>query len=117
MLNHMSVVPRENRPRVTSAVVATVDEDEVLLVDPESAGPSIPFHVVPVIGGKAHWTHSDLTTPPDVSSTTPKATTPLKVFVLCLFLVCLSLSVCCALPSNPATQRVVTASASVFKIK
>ena len=32
MLNHISVTPRERRPRVTSAVVATVNE--VLLVDP-----------------------------------------------------------------------------------
>ena len=40
MLNHISVTPREKRPRVISSVVAhDNDDDEAILVDPENAGP------------------------------------------------------------------------------
>ena len=52
MLNRISVPPREKRPRFTSVIVATFDDEEVLLVDPENAGPSIPSACVPVIGGR-----------------------------------------------------------------
>ena len=36
------MTPHEKRPGVTSAVVATFDDDKALLVDPENARPSIP---------------------------------------------------------------------------
>ena len=62
MSNHISVTPREKSPRVTSAAVATVDADEVLLVDPENTGPPIPSAFVPVIGGHEQWTQYDLAT-------------------------------------------------------
>ena len=42
MLNHISVTPCEMQSGVTCAVVATDDNNEVLLVDPDNAGPSIP---------------------------------------------------------------------------
>ena len=61
MFNHISVTPLEKRLSVTSAIVATVDDDEVLLLDLENAGPSTPSDVLPVIGGREQWTHYDLT--------------------------------------------------------
>ena len=62
MFNQISVTPHKKWPRVTSAVVATVDEDEVLLVDPEKLGSPIPSAFVPVIGGHEQWTQYDLAT-------------------------------------------------------
>ena len=61
MLNHITVTPRDKRPRATSAVVATVDNDEVLLVDPENAGSALSSDFVPVTGGQEQWTYNDLT--------------------------------------------------------
>ena len=61
MFNHISVTPHEKRPRVTSAVVATINNDEVLLVDPENAGSSIPSSVVPGISGQEQWNYYNLT--------------------------------------------------------
>ena len=61
MLNHISVILCGKQPRITSAVAATVDNDEDLLVNPENAGPSIPSAFVPVIGGQEQWTHYNLT--------------------------------------------------------
>ena len=61
MLNRISATPCVKRPGVTSAVVATVVEEEVLLVDPESDGPATPSAFVPVIGGQGQWTHEDQT--------------------------------------------------------
>ena len=64
MLNHIHVTPREKQPRVTSAVVVTIEDDGVFLVDPENSESSIPSAVVRVIGGQEQWTHFDLTSRP-----------------------------------------------------
>ena len=64
MLNHISVTPREKRPRVTSAVVTIADDNEVLLVELENTGSSILSAFVPVIGDQEQWTHYDPTSHP-----------------------------------------------------
>ena len=92
MLNDIPETPREKPPRVTSAVVATIDDDEVFLVDLENAGPSMPSAFMPVIGGQGQWTHCDLTSMTRGLIVTPEAITSLNAFVSCLF-VCLQVSV------------------------
>ena len=113
ILNHISVTPRKKRPRVTSAVFATVGDDEVFLVDPLDLlyAPSIWIFYIRCCS----WHRWPIAMDPlrtdvhDLTPHKPKATTCLKVLVLCLFCVFLALSVCFAPPSNPATQRTGTA--------
>ena len=84
----MSLTPREARPRVSSAVVTSVYNGNVLLVDSGNAGSSMSSAFVPVIGGQEQWLRYDLTSTTFRLIIMPKATACLKVHVLCLF-VCL----------------------------
>ena len=78
------MTPRTKRPRVISAVVATVDDDEAVLVDPENTGPSIPYAFVPVISGQGQWTHHDLT-PYPLRRSSHMSEIGCLMFILCLF--------------------------------
>ena len=63
MLDHIPVTLRDKQPRVLSAVLVTVDDNEDFLVHPENAGPFIPSAILPVIVGQEKCTHSDLVCP------------------------------------------------------
>ena len=90
-------------PRVTSAVVAIVDDDQVLLVELETAGFSILSAFVPVIGGQEQWTHYDATSHPLRRKQNHMCGSVWFMFVLCLF-VCLELFV---LPRRATQQHSV----------
>ena len=112
MLNHIYVTPLKKWPRVSSAV-ATFDDDEVLFVDPENAGPSISSAVVPVISGQEQWTHWRLI---HYAESNHMSESVCFWLVLCFLFVCLEMFVwyCLSTQQHSVLSRFKTNSASRY---